>query len=209
MTGTIVSGGGILNGLEYILNMYQMQHTDLADKLGIKKQNINMWIKGKQNIPKKYLPVLEEMFEINAAYFSKELTDLDKLEIQKEKLKRDLKPVVESHRSHFVLDEESDYLVDVPVYNQEEMNTMVRSIEKAKLIERFKTAIEIVDENPYMDTFTLIVDLLEKKQHETILQKTIEALGHYLEVLPDWINSDLDQEEFESEIFEVFDDHNY
>jgi transcriptional regulator with XRE-family HTH domain len=186
-----------------------MQHIDLADKLGIKKQNINMWIKGKQNIPKKYLPVLEEMFEINAGYFSKELTDLDKLEIQKEKLKRDIKPVVESHRSQFVLNEEQDFLVDVPVYDQEEMNAMERSIEKAKLIERFKAAIEIVDENPFMDTFTLIVELLEKKQHEAILQKTIEALGHYLEVLPDWINSDPDQEEFESEIFEVFDDHNF
>ncbi|WHY86982.1 helix-turn-helix domain-containing protein [Neobacillus novalis] len=196
-------------GLEYILNMYQMQHIDLADKLGIKKQNINMWIKGKQNIPKKYLPVLEEMFEITAAYFSKELTDLDKLEIQKEKLKRDLKPVVENHRLQFVLDKEADYLVAVPVYNQEEMNTMERSIEKAKLIERFKAAIEIVDENTYMDTIALIVELLEKKQHEAILQKTIKALGRYLEVRPDWINSDPDQEEFESAIFEVLDDHNY
>lgn len=198
-----------MNGLKYILNLYQMQHIDLADKLGIKKQNINMWIKGKQNIPKKYFPVLEEMFGINAVYFSKELTDLDKLEIQKEKLKRDLKPVVESHRSQFVLNEEMDYVVDVPVYDQEEMNVMERSIEKARLIERFKAAVEIVDENPYMDTIALIVELLEKKQHEAILQKTIEALGHYLEVLPDWINSDPGQDEFESEIFEVFDDHNY
>ncbi|WP_040205923.1 helix-turn-helix domain-containing protein [Neobacillus jeddahensis] len=198
-----------MNGLEYILNLNQMQHIDLADKLGIKKQNINMWIKGKQNIPKKYLPVLEEMFEINAVYFSKELTDLEKLELQKEKLKRDLKPVVESHRSQFTLNEKQDFLVDVPVYDREEMNTMERSIEKAKLIERFKAAIEIVDENPYMDTFALVVELLEKKQHEAILQKTIEALGHYLEVLPDWINSEPDQDEFESEIFEVFDDHNY
>jgi uncharacterized protein YjcR len=35
-----------------------MQHIELAEKLGIKKQNINLWIKRKQNIPKKYLPVL-------------------------------------------------------------------------------------------------------------------------------------------------------
>lgn len=92
-------------------------------------------------------------------------------------MKRDLKPVVENHRLQFVLDKEADYLVAVPVYNQEEMNTMERSIEKAKLIERFKAAIEIVDENTYMDTIALIVELLEKKQHEAILQKTIKALG--------------------------------
>ena len=32
-------------GLEYILALYDMQHIDLAERLGIKKQNINMWIK--------------------------------------------------------------------------------------------------------------------------------------------------------------------
>jgi hypothetical protein len=41
-----------------------MQHIELAEKLGIKKQNINLWIKRKQNIPQKYLPVLQELFGI-------------------------------------------------------------------------------------------------------------------------------------------------
>ena len=57
-------GGECLIGLEYILSLYNMQHIELADKLGIKKQNINLWIKGKQNIPKKYIPVLEELFNV-------------------------------------------------------------------------------------------------------------------------------------------------
>ena len=186
-----------------------MQHIELADRLGIKKQNINMWIKGKQNIPKKYLPVLEELFHIPVSYFQKELTDLDKLEIQKEKLKQDLQPVVERHETKFTVNEESEYLKDVPIYDKEEMNAIERSIEKAKLVARFKAAIEIVEENPYMDTYALIVELLEKAQHEAILQRTIEALGHYLEVLPAEIDSDESQAEFESELFEVLDDYNY
>lgn len=201
--------GERLNGLEYILSLYQVQHIALAEKLGIKKQNINLWIKGKQNIPKKYLPVLEELFGINRSYFTKELTDIDKLEIQKEKLKQDLKPIVERQKEEFRVDEESDYLVKVPVYDKEELNTIERAIEKAKLVERFKQVIDIIDENPYMDTYALIVELLEKAQHEAIFHKTIEALAHYLEVLPEWINSDPEQEEFESEIFEVFDDYNH
>ena len=81
-------------GLEYILNLYNLQHIELAEKLGIKKQNINMWVKGRQNIPKKYLPVLEELFGIDQSYFGHELSEIDQLEIQKEKLKRDLKPVI-------------------------------------------------------------------------------------------------------------------
>ncbi|WP_368993651.1 transcriptional regulator [Caldifermentibacillus hisashii] len=198
-----------MNGLEYILSLYQVQHIALAEKLGIKKQNINLWIKGKQNIPKKYLPVLEGLFGINRSYFTKELTDIDKLEIQKEKLKQDLKPIIEKEKEEFRIDEQSDYLVKVPVYDKEELNTIERAIEKAKLVERFKQVIDIIDENPYMDTYALIVELLEKAQHEAIFHKTIEALAHYLEVLPEWINSDPEQEEFESEIFEVFDDYNH
>lgn len=65
-----------------------MQHIELAEHLGIKKQNIHLWIKGKQNIPKKYLPILEEIFHVDADYFTKELDEIEKLEIQKEKLKK-------------------------------------------------------------------------------------------------------------------------
>ena len=45
-------------GLEYILEIFKIQQKDLAEELGIKKQNITLWIKGKQNISKKYLPIL-------------------------------------------------------------------------------------------------------------------------------------------------------
>ncbi|WP_138203452.1 helix-turn-helix domain-containing protein [Haloimpatiens lingqiaonensis] len=195
-------------GLEYILGLYNMQHIELAEKLGIKKQNINLWIKGKQNIPKKYLPVLEELFGIDKEYFIKELTEIEKLEIQKEKLKKDLKPVIKNHEQQFMIGEIND-LVEVPIYDKEEMNAIERNIEKAKLVSRFKEALDIVDNNPYMDTYKLIIELLEKVQHEVVLHKTIEALAHYYEVLPDWVVSEPEQEEFEEEIFEVFDDHNF
>ncbi len=195
-------------GLEFILGLYNMQHVELAEHLGIKKQNINMWVKRRQNIPKKYLPVLEELFGIDREVFSKELDEIEKLEIQKEKLKNDLKPVITKHEKRYKSGEIND-VVDIPIYDKEEINTIERDIEKAKLVTRFKEAMDIVDNNPYMDTFKLMVELMEKSQHESILHKSIEALSHYLEVLPGSINSDESQEEFESEIFEVFDDHNY
>jgi transcriptional regulator with XRE-family HTH domain len=185
-----------------------MPHIELAEKLGIKKQNINLWIKGRQKVPRKYLPVLAELFGLDVNYFLKDLTEIDKLEIQKEKLKRDLKPIIKSHDTQFLIGEIND-LAEVPIYDKEEMNSMERTIEKAKLVSRFKVAIDMVDENPFSDTFKLIVELLEKAQHEAILHKTIEALGHYYEVLPDWVSTGPEQDEFENEIFEVFDDHNY
>ncbi|MCT4662958.1 MAG: helix-turn-helix domain-containing protein [Tissierellales bacterium] len=195
-------------GLEYILGIYNIQHVELAEKLGIKKQNINMWIKQKQNIPKKYLPVLEGLFGIDQEYFSKKLSDIDKLQVQKEKLKLDLKPVIKEYEQQFNIGD-INAIVDVPVYDKEEINTIERDIEKAKLVSRFKEAIDVVDNNPYMDTYKLIVELMEKVQHESVLHKTIEALAHYYEVLPAHVVSDNEQEEFEGEIFEVFDDNNF
>lgn len=169
-----------------------MQHTDLAEKLGIKKQNINLWIKGKQNIPKKYLPLLEELFGLKKEYFTKELTEIEKLEIQKEKLKQELKPVIKSHEQQFMAGENSSF-VEVPIYDKEEINTIERNIEKAKLVSRFKEALNVVDNNPYIDTYKLIIELLEKVQHEPVFRKTIEALAHYYELLPDWVESEPEQ----------------
>ncbi|MBU3227091.1 helix-turn-helix domain-containing protein [Clostridium algidicarnis] len=195
-------------GLEYILSLYNMQHIDLAERLGIRKQNINLWIKGRQNIPKKYLPILEEIFGIKQEYFIKELNEIERLEIQKEKLKKDLKPVIKEYEQQFLIGETND-LVEVPIYDKEEINTMERAIEKARLMSRFKKAMDIVDDNPYIDTYKLIVELVEKVQHEPLVHKTVEALGHYFEILQGTISTSIEQDEFESEIFEVFDDNNF
>lgn len=195
-------------GLEYILSLYNMQHIELADKLGIRKQNINLWVKKKQNIPKKYLPILGEIFGVDEKYFTIDLNDIDKLEIQKEKLKKELKPVIKKYDKQLIISDTND-IGEVPIYDKEEVNAIERSIEKAKLVSRFKEAMDMVDDNPYMDTFKLIVELVEKAQHESLLHKTVEALGHYFEVLPNWVSSGVEQDEYESEINEVFDDNNF
>ncbi|MDO5040134.1 helix-turn-helix domain-containing protein [Clostridium sp.] len=195
-------------GLEYILTLYDIQHIELAEYLGIKKQNINLWIKGKQKIPKKYIPILEEYFGINKEYFNKNIDEIDKLEIQKEKLKRDLNPIIKKQQLVYVTDEINN-MVKRPIYDKEEINSLERNIEKAKIINKFKSALEIVDNNPYIDTYKLITEILEKAQEEVIVHKTIQALAHYLELLPDNITTGEEQAEFESEIFEVFDDNNF
>lgn len=54
-----------------------------------------------------------------------------------------------------------------------------------------------------------MVEILDKAQHEIIVHKTIEALAHYLELLPDDITTDEEQSEFEGEIFEIFEEYNH
>lgn len=197
-----------MNGLEYVLGLYNMQHVELAEKLGIKKQNINMWIKGKQNIPKKYLPVLEETFKISREYFLKDLTEIDKLEIQKEKLKHEIEPVINNYEERFSIGEVND-IIQKPIYNKEEINTIERNIEKAKLTQKFKESLDIVDNNPHMESYKLMVELMEKVPYEIILKRTIEALGHYYGVIPNWVSSDDEQDEFEEDIFEIFENNEY
>jgi transcriptional regulator with XRE-family HTH domain len=197
-----------MNGLEYILALYNYKHTDLAEQLGIKKQNINMWIKGKQNIPKKHLPKLENIFGIDVSYFNKELSDIEKLEIQKEKLINDLKPVVESSEKIFTAEEKIAF-IEQPVYDKEEINKIERDIEKTKLISQFKAQLESAERQPFMETYKLLMALLENAQQEPLFHKTILALAHYLEVVPEKITTDEEQSEFENEIFEVFDENNY
>lgn len=77
-------------GLEYILNLFNMQHNELAEKLGIKKQNINLWVKNKQKIPKKHIPKLSSIFGIEEDYFQKELTKIDELNIQNLKIQNEM-----------------------------------------------------------------------------------------------------------------------
>jgi transcriptional regulator with XRE-family HTH domain len=73
-------------GLEYICNLYNVKFAQLADELGISRQVINSWIKGRRKITKKYIPILAEKFKVEQLYFQKELSELDKLEIQKNKI---------------------------------------------------------------------------------------------------------------------------
>lgn len=194
-------------GLEYILNLYNMPQIELAERLGIKKQNITLWIKGRQPISKKYLPILEELFHLPSEYFNRELTEIEQLEIQKDKLKKELNPIIQRYESK--LTQGAERLEKHPVYNREEINAIERSLEKAKLIERFKASLEIIDNHPFMDSYRIIVELFEKAGDEVVLHKTLQGLAHYLNVLPGDITTGGEQEEFESALFEVLEDNNY
>lgn len=194
-------------GLEYILHLYEVPHMELADKLGIKKQNINLWIKGKQNIPKKYLPVLSDMFHLDAAYFQKKLTDLDKLQIQKEKLERELQPVKIKKIEEFSIFEEETLLAEKVLYEEPQLNELAAEIDQEMLVDKFKSLVA----NPLSnkDTVSLFLKLLDDAPTEPLFHKTLEGLAHYLDVLPREISTEVEQEEFEEDLFEVFDDHNY
>ncbi|MBY6838736.1 helix-turn-helix domain-containing protein [Clostridium botulinum] len=74
-------------GLEYICNLYNKSYNSVAEELGISRQSINGWVKGLRPIPKKHLPKLSNIFDgVYKEYFQKELTEIDKINIQKTKV---------------------------------------------------------------------------------------------------------------------------
>ncbi|NRT34115.1 transcriptional regulator with XRE-family HTH domain [Clostridium beijerinckii] len=73
-------------GLEYICGLYNKKYTNVAEELGVSRQVVSVWIKGTKPIAKKHLPKLSKMFNLPEEYFQRQITELDKLDIQKIKL---------------------------------------------------------------------------------------------------------------------------
>lgn len=69
------------NGFAYIVKSNDINCTNLAKKLGIAKQNVSMWISGERKIPKKYLAILSEIFDMDAEFLIKKLTNKDKIRL--------------------------------------------------------------------------------------------------------------------------------
>ena len=62
------------------------------------------------------------------------------MEVQKEKLKKELNQIIEKHEQKFNIGEVNDF-VKLSIYDIEEINYLERTIEKTKLVSRFKEAL--------------------------------------------------------------------
>ncbi|AQR93390.1 helix-turn-helix domain-containing protein [Clostridium saccharoperbutylacetonicum] len=96
-------------GLEYICKLFDKKYIVLAEELGVSKQAIYNWINKKKAIGKKHLPILSEMFgELPEEFFQKELTELDKLEIQKIKFANEASMYGDTFNEQY-----TDYEIDI------------------------------------------------------------------------------------------------
>ena len=162
-------------GLEYILEVYKIQQKDLAEELGIKKQNITMWIKGKQKISKKYLPILSEKFDIPIEYLQKELTELDKKFIEKKQLSEYIdKTAVEE--KDFVWDEEiQDYIMMKRKYYD------VGAVENYRILQAEEKEIKTLNKIK-----SFINDVGEFEEFETYIEryeKNINLFDRYADIV--------------------------
>lgn len=189
-------------GFQYVCNLFNVQYTDIANLLNISKQTINSWTSGRRPIPKKYLPKLSEMFNVPEEYFQKEMNEVDKLIIQKEKLKKELTPKITGYNQQLMIGDNAD-IVEKPVYNTKVMNEIELEIEKTRIIENFRELVSQVDDDFELYVFKQINLLLNKAGGEnTIFQYTVDAVSHYYNVLPYWVG-DPESDEFVEEFIEL------
>lgn len=102
-------------GLEYIVNLYNYQFKDIAEELGVSKQVVNGWIKERYKISRKHLPKLSNIFNIPEQYFQKELTELDKCNIQEIKLSNE---VIKHEYEDTILNEKGEHIKVTRVFNE-------------------------------------------------------------------------------------------
>ncbi|MDM0660080.1 helix-turn-helix transcriptional regulator [Clostridium perfringens] len=88
-------------GLEYLNEIYGLSATDLGKRINVSRQTVNDWLRERRIIPKKHYEKLKEIFNgIPEEFFNKQLTELNKLKIQKLKLEDDkIKLVKQAQKS--------------------------------------------------------------------------------------------------------------
>lgn len=76
-------------GLEYLLDINNMQSKQLAKMLGVGKATVSSWINKKRLISTKHYEKLKEIFKVPEEYFQREISELDQIELQKIKIDND------------------------------------------------------------------------------------------------------------------------
>lgn len=122
-----------MSGLSLILREFNMTSKDLADVLGITRQTLNDWIRGKSKIPKARVKEMVEFFNLNEDYFLKDennYTEVDRLEVRKS-----------------FLEKTNEFIEDLAISpyrfwsHQNEINRIESLIENKKLLLRLEQLI--------------------------------------------------------------------
>lgn len=63
-----------MSGLKFICFIRELEYKDIALKIGVSKQTISDWVKGRSNIKDKYVLLLEKELGVSGHYLTKELS---------------------------------------------------------------------------------------------------------------------------------------
>lgn len=80
-------------GIEYIRKSFNMSLADLAQKVGVSRQFISLWEKGDKKISPQRSVQLSQIFNIPSDWFTKELSELDKIKIEQLKAENSISEI--------------------------------------------------------------------------------------------------------------------
>lgn len=189
-------------GLEYLCSLKNMEFKDVANELGISKQAVSQWIKGKTKISKKHYQKLESMFNVSINYIIKELDDIDILNLQKMQLENN---ATEFLYTDTVYNTEENKKVDITkMYTNEteqaeieRMYFKIRTKEMLRDIEQYINLVAEDKENDYMNEnidkgiklinmFNDLLNIIKREDLDIrIVQDTLNALKMSQEVKGD------------------------
>jgi plasmid maintenance system antidote protein VapI len=179
-------GGFKLIGLEYILQLHGMQHQELADKLDIKKQNINLWIKEKQKVSKKHLPKLSEIFGVSEELFQMEVTDSNKLIFQRALIDQSINNVTSfdeaSDLKHMVREKaikDNDFALGMEIHELNYAEDMFLIKEKLNKVLNTDNWAMFDGEDIPNCIITLLDIILKKNINLAILHDVLETIENY------------------------------
>lgn len=69
-------------GLVEIAKVFNMQYKEIGERIGVSAQTIQDWVKERRKIPSKRLQQLSDLFNLREVYFTKELSELEIMEVQ-------------------------------------------------------------------------------------------------------------------------------
>lgn len=156
-------------GLEYIRSLHFDTVDSLAEKLHVTKGLISQWENKKVSIPNKRLDELSKLYNAPKEYFSKELTRVDKLQLQKNMIidvmseTEDTTTIDENEKIINTINSLSDYL----------------HIPKQELIKNTQTIIE------FEELIQRIYDIsgINFTKNDSLIESIISAIGANYDII--------------------------
>ncbi|MED4785246.1 helix-turn-helix transcriptional regulator [Brevibacillus choshinensis] len=156
-------------GLEYICKLFEKQFKDVAEIMRISPKTVNDWVRERRVIPKRHLPKLAEIFQLDEFYFQKELTTSEKLRLQRIKIDREAE--FEKVEISYI-DQQGEEVVEQFYYSENEMisNFLREEEEETKLIEDIA---EMINEERNKAIFNMTIKVLKSNNNDIVILKEI------------------------------------
>ena len=165
-------------GIEYLCKLNDLNFVKLGEECGVTRQVVNSWVKGRSKVSEKHKEKLEKLFNVPFIYFNKELNDIDKIELQKMKIEREMKKV--SYKYEIENDlylEFLDYQIKIKKLSNRIYDLIYSRIKTVGNINGFNEIFQESDD--VYDTFLSLLNIIKK---DNIRSKTIKEVIEGLEL---------------------------